>query len=302
MKQQTALFVGDITFDTTMMVGQMPEPDEKVNATSVSESVGGVATNAAIACAISGTQTKLAIAVGDDQTGAHLIDDLSRMGIETSVSYNSGMTSRVVTILEPHGEKRLFLYSGVSMFPTMTQMEDLVLDRVGWVHAAVYDVPVAEHLFSACRDANIPWSLDLEPSTFPDGIESLRQCISGAETIFCNERSLVAMGSSAAQLLMELGAKSVILTQGPLGATLCRDHQQTSITAPPIKIQDTTGAGDCLAGWYVSERLRALTPEQSLNTAVHAATLSCNRAGTRLAYPSRAEVQKFQLTESPEPK
>jgi len=298
MKQQTALFVGDVTFDLTMMVSQMPGPDEKVDATSAFESPGGVATNAAMACAISGTDTQLVIAVGGDQQGASIAQELGDLGITTSISCQAGLTSRVVTIIEPHGEKRLFLYPGVSMYPTKAQAENIDLNQIGWVHSAVYNLATAELLFSACREANTPWSLDLEPSTFPSGIEDLRHCISGAETVFCNERSISMIGSSAVELLIDMGAKSVILTQGADGAMLCHKNRRIPVTAPPIQTRDTTGAGDCLAGWFVSEQLSGQSPEASLNTAVHAASISCSLAGTKLSFPSREEVQKFQSSKT----
>lgn len=298
MKQKTALFVGDVTFDLTMMVHQMPGPDEKVDAAAAFESAGGVATNAAMACALSGADTQLVITVGDDQQGGSLAQELGDMGIATSVSRMAGLTSRVVTIVEPHGEKRLFLYPGVSMYPTKPQIENLDLDRIGWVHSAIYEVATAELLFSSCRNANVPWSLDLEPSTFSDGIEDLRHCISGAETVFCNERSISKIGPSAVELLFDMGAKSVVLTQGADGAMLCRENQRITITAPRIKTQDTTGAGDCLAGWFISEQLSGQSPEASLDTAVHAATISCGLAGTKLSFPSREEVEKFQSTKT----
>ena len=45
----TALFAGDVSLDTTVVVAHVPEPDEKVHSSALVEDVGGVVTNAAIA-------------------------------------------------------------------------------------------------------------------------------------------------------------------------------------------------------------------------------------------------------------
>lgn len=296
MTNNIALFVGDITVDLSISVSDIPGPDEKVDAISISEAIGGVATNAAMACAISGSSTRLVICVGDDQYGRNVAEELSGMGIDTLVSSTGGVTSRAVTLIDRLGEKRLILCHGVSMYPDFSQINVGILEGVGWVHSAIYDIAAAELLFKHCKESAVPWSLDLEPSTFLDGLNSLSGCIDGAEVLFCNEKSIAAIGPSAVQRLMSMGAKNVILTKGKGGAVLCEKEQQTHIEAPTIFPIDTTGAGDCLAGWFICERMSGCTPQRSLASAVLAASISCSRTGTRSSFPSRAEVQKFQQT------
>jgi ribokinase len=290
MTGRTALFVGDVSFDLTMTVPHIPEPDEKVHATTAIESPGGVAANAAVACALAGTPVRLAIGVGDDVIGPVLVDRLKTTGVEIAWHVYPGMSCRVVVLLEPHGEKRLLLYPGVSMYPQRSEVEALSLDDVGWMHTAVYDRPAATALIDRCRARALPWSLDLEPSTFPDGIDLMRDLIADAAVVFCNGRSMASIGGNAIERLLEMGAATVVQTRGADGATLHRAEGHLDIAAPRSAVVDTTGAGDCLAGWFIAERLRGMAPEAALETAVVAATLSCARLGSQSSYPGRQDL------------
>ena len=286
-----ALFVGDVSYDLTMTCSHIPAPDEKVNVDAAIEAPGGVAANAAVACGLAGALTRLVIAIGDDLAGERLVDELVATGIEVLSSPHPGSTARVVTLIEPHGEKRLLMYPGVSMYPRRQQIAAMSLQSVNWVHTAVYDIAAAEYLFDLCRARGIAWSLDLEPTTFPAGLESLRRVLSGAATVFCNARAISRIGAAAVDRLLAMGVRSVVETRGADGAVLHTASSQCHIAvAAASAVVDTTGAGDCLAGWFVAERLRGLEPEQALKTAVAAATISCSRLGTQSSYPTRDEL------------
>jgi ribokinase len=290
MKQKSALFGGDVSIDLTMTCARMPEPDEKVHVDAIVEAPGGVAANAAVACMLAGTPSKLIMSTGDDALGKQLVDQIRTRGVEVFASVNSGSTCRVVVILEPHGEKRLLLHPGVSMYPGRQQLVEFSLADVGWFHSAVYHISDAELMVDRCREHGIPWSLDLEPSTFPDGIETLSHLIDGAAILFCNARALARIGSGAVARLLAMGAASVIETRGAAGARLPASSGGCDVAAPAASVVDTTGAGDCLAGWFISQRLQGASPEQALRTAIVAATLSCQRLGAQSSYPTREEV------------
>ena len=285
-----ALFAGDVSIDLTMRCSHVPAPDEKVHVNAAVEAPGGVAANAAVACALAGTATTLMIATGDDEPGERIIGKLQAYGVTVDASVRAGPTCRVVVLVEPHGEKRLLLYPGVSMYPEKKQIADVSLHDVGWFHTAVYHIPNAEAMVERCREQHIPWSLDLEPSTFPGGIGTLSKLVDGAAAVFCNLRASAAIGPDAAGQLLQMGAASVVETLGRDGARLCDTGGFYHVPAPRVTVIDTTGAGDCLAGWFVAERLQGASPEQALRTAVDAAALSCRRLGAQSSFPSRAQL------------
>jgi ribokinase len=290
MTSRSALFVGDISVDLTMTIDHVPVPDEKVHVAAVIEAPGGVVANASVAAARAGAKVRLLTRVGDDGAGRLAIAGVEAAGVSVNADHADGGTCRVVVLIEPHGEKRLLLYPGASMYPAGEQVARESLAGIGWIHTAVYDPRPAVALIERSRAAGIPWSVDLEPATIPDSIEEIAGFVDGAAAVFVNNRAAARLGDAPARLLA-LGARAVVLTRGPQGATLVGpDGRNLSAPAPQVKVVDTTGAGDCLAGWFVAGRLAGLDEEAALRRAVVAATLSCGRAGAQSSFPTPEEV------------
>jgi ribokinase len=287
-----ALFAGDLSLDATMAIPHVPGPDEKVRVTSFAEAPGGVVTNAAVAAYRAGLEVKLLLNVGDDIASRAVPPLLRAQGLDLEIGEAPGALCRAMILIDPGGEKRLILYPGVSMYPTSDQARKVSIGGVAWLHTAIYEREAAALLIARCRAARIPFSVDLEPVTFRDGIDQLAPHLDGADTVFCNSRAAAQLGTEPVARLQSLGVRSVVLTQGPAGATLCADDSSHAIAAPPVAIVDTTGAGDCLAGWFVAERLRGTQPAAALATAVAAASLSCARLGAQISFPTRDDIER----------
>lgn len=281
------LIVGDISLDLTLTTPHVPAPDEKVICHSLHEGLGGVAANTAIAAARAGVDTVFAGCLGSDDASRVARHALQEEPLELRLSVRPGALCRAVTMVEPVGEKRLLLYPGLSIYPPRDAIETLVLDDIDHLHTAVYGA-AGVRLIERARDHGITWSLDLEPATFPDGITQLASVIEGAEYVLVNDRAADAIGPDAVGRLIDMGARNVIRTMGPDGASLhdARKRQIARVAAPAdLPVVDTTGAGDCLAGWLLRSRQPGHTLETALADAVVAATRACGRLGTQDAFP-----------------
>jgi len=291
------LFAGDITWDQAFRLTHLPAADEKLHASGFAEGLGGVACNAAVAAARAGAGVALLAAIGDDAPAQTARALLAAEGVLSWLAPHPGPTCRVVTLVEPHGEKRLVLYPGVSLYPGPDDVALIDWREIGHLHTAIYG-PAGRALVAAARQAGRSWSLDLEPATFAAGIGTLAAEIDGAQAVFVNDRAAAAIGGDAAAVLGGMGAHRVIRTRGAAGASLHEtggNGRATSLAvAPPpgIDIVDTTGAGDCLAGWYLAGTARGQTPFAALEAAVTAATFSCSHPGTQPGFPTLREFEE----------
>ena len=293
MKQ--SLFVGDISLDLSLSASHIPAPDEKVHCSSAAEGVGGVITNTAMAFAKAGGEAVLAVQLGEDDASRTIHGQLRHPGLHFRPIHVPGGLCRVVTILEPHGEKRLLLYPGVSIFPDEPVAAAIDLAGMSHLHTACFG-SAAHVLVERARAAGLSWSLDLEPATFGGGIETLADILSGCAIAFVNDRAAQAIGPDAVQRLHAMGVQAVIRSRGPLGAEY-HGRGRALVARPPagLPILDTTGAGDCLAGWFLAGQAAGWPIETALARAVTAATLSCARIGAQTGYPGLAEVQSFPI-------
>lgn len=287
---RAALFVGDASLDLTLRIPRVPEPDEKIRVDTIAEAPGGVVTNAAVAASRTGARVRLLLNLGSDFASETFEKCISNETLSMEAEHGQGALCRATILLDRDGEKRLLLCPGQSMYPTLAQVENTDLTNVGWVHTASYDIVAATRLAARCRTAGIPWSVDLEPATFPNGIASLAPVLSGAATVFCNNRAADRLGRDPVGALRDLGVLSVVATRGPAGAVLYQSGDTVAVAAPPVTLLDTTGAGDCLAGWFVAERLRGTSPADAMRRAVAAATFSCGRLGAYASFPFPEEM------------
>ncbi|CAN5545141.1 ribokinase [soil metagenome] len=290
MTDEYVLFVGDISWDTTLVVDRMPDPDEKVIASSLVDSVGGVTANAAIACSLAGTPSKLLTSVGTDIPGRSAVEAAEKTGLAVTAHVSPDhSTCRAVITLDGSGEKRLVLAPAVAMYPPISATQDMNLDDVAWVHTALYDLDAAAALIQRCREQSIPWSIDLEPATIPASLDELEPYLRGCTTVFANMRAARRLGPTIAEDLSYLGVHEIVQTLGPDGARLILSGRVTAIPAPKMSapVRDTTGAGDALAGWFVSERMSDRGAETALRTAVNAASYTVRSHGASASYPTR---------------
>ena len=293
MSRPTALFAGDIGLDLTALIQHPPAADEKVLATASLEDVGGVVSNASVACALAGAPARALVQVGPDAAGEQAVAALGQRGVEIAAGRaEGGATGRALILIDQTGEKRLVLVPGSSIYPSVEQVRAAPLDDVRWLHTALYDVEAAALLVERCRRAGIPWSIDLEPATLQDGLAAVAPCLAGAEVVLVNSRAAAVLGSDPTGRLHDLGVSNVVLTAGARGAEWCSRTHRAHVPAPvaPGAIVDTTGAGDALAGWLVARLLLGDPPAEALREAVAAATLSCAAAGAQRSYPRRTVV------------
>ena len=284
-----ALFVGDASWDATQRIARIPAPDEKVWATDFAETSGGVAANAAVACARTGTPTRALLRLGSDAAAAAIIASLGDTGVDVEADGGAGLSARATVLLEPHGEKRLLLFRGSGLYPSAEAARTVSLNAVGWVHTTLYDRAGAAELVGRCHAVGIPVSIDLEPASFENDFAAVAPLLAGVAVVFCNDRAADLLGDPVA-ILLRAGAEAVVRSQGAAGAAWHDAASRRLAAAPPGPVLDTTGAGDCLAGWFVGERLQGRPPFEALLAAVHAASLSCAGLGANQSYPRRQDV------------
>jgi ribokinase len=85
-----------------------------------------------------------------------------------------------------------------------------------------------------------------------------------------------------------------IITLGPAGLVLAEhDRAPIHIGGHKVATLDTTGAGDCLAGWFAAELAAGRSLEDAARRANAAAAISVTRAGAGSSMPTRSEAENF---------
>lgn len=110
------IVLGSINVDITYRVQHFPQPGETISASSKAVAPGGKGANQAVAAARSGATTAFIGAVGNDDDGRSMINQLQENHIDTqhvAVDDNHATGSALVTV-EESGQNNILVYGGAN--------------------------------------------------------------------------------------------------------------------------------------------------------------------------------------------
>jgi len=100
----------------------------------------------------------------------------------------------------------------------------------------------------------------------------------------------------ATEKLLRYGARLVVTTLGEQGCYCRTADGDWRVPGLPVKVVDTTGAGDAFHGAFIYGLLRQWPIERAATFANAVAALNCTALGGRAALPSLAQVEAFLKT------
>jgi ribokinase len=99
-----------------------------------------------------------------------------------------------------------------------------------------------------------------------------------------------ASAHKAAQIFMDWGVKSVVITMGKAGAFVINAEKQEFIPSIKVDAVDTTGAGDAFNGGFVTALVEGKDIFEAAKFANVTGALSVTKLGTAPAMPHRADI------------
>jgi fructokinase len=105
-----------------------------------------------------------------------------------------------------------------------------------------------------------------------------------------------ASPSAAAERILKIGARSVVVTCGSKGAYVAAEDGASMLPAPTVAAVDATGAGDSVMGALVRRLLAGGLPtdlagwQRNVTFALAVAALVCERRGGAVAMPTDEEL------------
>jgi 5-dehydro-2-deoxygluconokinase len=274
------------------------------------KSVGGSATNVAIAAARLGHRTAVLTKVGADRFGEFVRRKLVGFGVDTRFVgvHPTLRTPLAFAALDPPEDPSLLFYRE-PLAP------DLTIEADAAVRTAATDIPVlwvtgsalsheasAEAvtalLTSRGRKPHTVLDLDYRP-TFWGSVEDATRLIGGAvelATVAVGNRVEcdVAVGTSdpgeAARRLLERGVGLAIVKLGGDGVLVASTAETNTVPARSVEVVCGLGAGDAFGGALVHGLLRGWTPGEIVEFANAAGAIVASRLLCSDAMPTAKEV------------
>ena len=293
------LGVGDADVDLFVKVAHFPGHDEKVVGELLGEHPGGMVANFCCATSRFGARTALASVVGDDRYGRMAIAGLEEFGvaIDEVCIRPGGRTYFSVVLLDDSGEKALTVVKTDCIHPGRDDINVESFCRARLVHLMASDPELATWIAREARKSGALVSLDLEPPMVGAGLSAMADLLSSVDLAFPNEAGIRRLSGGSvvegARVLLQLGVSVVVVTRGVKGCLVATPGEVLEIPAFRVPVADTTGAGDCFNGAFVSGYLKGWDLLRCGRFAAAAAALSVTRVGSRSALPNVPDVEAY---------
>lgn len=290
------LCVGAAVLDTIFRVRALPSGEGKILPYQMVQIAEGMASSAAYAIVRLGGSATLLGAVGDDDTGRRICEDLAQAGIDTSaMTVVAGAPSALSTILvDDKGERLIVPFYDTRLHETVPEVSDDVIAGFDAVLVDVRWAVLARDVLLAARRAGIPAILDGDVAP----VETLISLAEVADHIIFSEPAARSLGQAKAQtdLVRELSARFpqalVCVTFGAAGAYWMEGAELHHQPALQVVAVDTLAAGDAFHGAYALAIAEGLATVDAVRLGSVTAALKCTIFGGRTGMPLREEVEE----------
>ncbi|MGH7056254.1 MAG: ribokinase [Acetobacteraceae bacterium] len=294
---------GSINLDLIFAVPRLPESGETVLGPELAIQPGGKGANQALAAARDGARVIFAGAIGADPFAEPALAGLAKAAVDVSrIAVVPGATGAAAITVDPDGRNQIAVAAGANRFARAAQIEDALLTPEVTLLLQMESEPAeVAALIRRARAASARVILNLAPP-----LELDSDVLAMLDLLLLNERE-------AATLATRLGGKpdprslsdrlglGVVRTLGAAGIEATVDGEEFRVPAHPVRVIDTTAAGDCFAGVLAAALDRGRSVEEALRRAVIAAGLACARAGSQASLPTAAEIDAACPHPNPSP-
>jgi sugar/nucleoside kinase (ribokinase family) len=272
---------GDLMVD---VVARMSAPLARGSDTPARVTVrgGGSGANVAAWAAALGTPVAFLCRVGDDARGLADVDRLQAAGVDVHAIVDSARpTGTCVVLVEPGGERTMLPDPGANDAPLGPMPPGDHLHVAGY--ALLRDGPRASVLaaIEQARAAGMPVSVD------PSSWALLRPgAIPAVDLLLPNELEAAVLAGDdeperAARALAAHAAREVVVKLGGAGALWTDGEVVIRVSAEPVAVADTTGAGDAFAAGLLSARLDGAGPREAVEAGCRVAARAVAQVGAR---------------------
>src|SRR5918996_6457234 len=292
------LVIGSLNTDLLVRVGALPGPGETVTGGVFEMAGGGKGANQAVAAARAGAAIAMVGAVGADEFGARLLEELAAEGVNVGgVARLPGVASGLAAIVvDEEGENQIAVASGANHALGAGDLErafgelDLSQARCALLSLEVDDEVVVK---GAERAAAGGMAVVVNPAParpLPPELVAHRPIVTpnqGEAAELTGHEDPAA----AAAAMVESGAAAALVTVGERGVVVADGIRVERFEAPAVSVRDTTGAGDTFSGVLAAGLARGWELDRATRWATAAAALSVTQPGARAGMPAAGEIE-----------
>jgi len=279
-------------------IDQNAEWKEKQRISDIRIAPGGDAVNQSITMAALGVEPALVCCVGNDMNGKILKSALKEMHVDVSMvkEKDEHATGTAIVLVNEAGERRTFSVKGAHSTLSAEDVPELtvITEECRAISlASLFSMPeweadgLLEYLVEAKQRGLLVFA-DLAADKLGLGLEGIRKFLPYIDYFLPSLYDVLSMTATetaedAAEAFHRLGVKNVVIKCGERGCYYSGSGECGWAPAIPVKVVDTTGAGDCTVAAFVSRILKGDSLAQACLYACAAGSYSTMFAGASTA-------------------
>lgn len=245
--------------------------------------------------------------IGDDAFGRFCRDALLRAGISTDRLLLSSQPTGTTIVLSTPADRALVTHLGAIADLGYDDLPSNLFYGFRHLHLTSYFLqqrlrPDVSRLMREAKSAGLSVSFDPNSDPSQSWSPEIWEVIRMADVVFMNEPEAHALtGAATAREALSMLAERTscaVVKQGKAGATAMRGTEKIHVDAFPVKVMDTTGAGDSFAAGFVHGLLAGRSLRDCLLLANAAGALSATGVGGTGAQPDLETLTAFLAANS----
>jgi ribokinase len=288
--------VGSLNLDYVTRVERHPKPGQTVLGSDLELHSGGKGANQAVAAARAGAKVRMVGCLGSDMAGSLLRGNLEREGVDTSSlqTLETASGSAFIT-LNTQGQNTIVVSQGANgkLRPSDLRVQTFSDAKLVLIQLEIpLETALAAAKLGRVAGARVVLNLApaqaLEPSQLRD-VTTLVVNETEAGVLLGRAPQNIKEALLEVQALRELVPEAII-TLGSNGAVYANSAGQGHVPSFPVKVVDSTAAGDAFIGAFAAALIEAASLEQAVRRGVAAGALACTRIGAQPSLPFESDV------------
>ncbi len=295
------LIVGSLNMDIVVEMTKMPELGETVMGKHLSYIPGGKGANQACAAGRLGGHVTMLGCVGNDNFGTRQIQLLkeSHVCMEYLGVRDEEPTGTAVIYVDGTGANSIVVIPGANACCDIQYLKehDELFQNCSYAMFQM-EIPKEAVYYGIARAKELGKTTILNPAPAPEALpEEIWDKIdffTPNETELAKLAGLKEMDERSirrgARKILAKGVKQVLVTMGSKGVLWVNDKTEQIFPARKVEAVDTTAAGDCFNGAFVTALQQGYSIEDAITFANLASSIVVTRKGAQSSIPERDEV------------
>ena len=283
------LVAGSANLDFVVRAPHIPSPGETVLGGDFKTYPGGKGANQAVACArAGGAKTHLLAALGADAFAAPIEASLADAGVVLHVvRVTEQATGTAFICVSAQGENAITVAPGANQNLAPAHLPALA----GFSHLLLQLETPLETVAAYARAAQsqgLTVVLNAAPAQHLSA-----ELLADVDILIVNQGELAALADGCAsqdEQISRIAVPCLIVTLGQEGCVARSGQHRFVQAAFPVKVLDTTGAGDTFCGTLVAALSQGEAMPDALRRASAAAALACTSLGAQSSIPTAQAV------------